>query len=112
MVPGPKRRAQPVGQAAGGAAAGVMAVAVDVHLQVWCADLEHSREVLIRPDRMNLVAGTGAGDERGWHITRDCRRGATSERRRTGVDDPTKSGLELIPARGSPASLLLTKSSK
>src|SRR5579884_89312 len=30
LVPGPEGRAQPVGQAGGGAAAGVMAVAVDV----------------------------------------------------------------------------------
>src|SRR5256885_1460675 len=56
------------------------AIAIDVQLDVWNPGLKHAREVLIRPDGVNPVAGAGTNNERGRRMARNRRAGIVGKR--------------------------------
>ena len=101
VLPFPERHAVAVGEAGAHPAAvvqlvpGMAAIAVDMRLDVWNAGLEHGREVFIRPDSVNPVAGAGAGDECRRSVAWNCRVASTSEGRGAGIDQ----GHEVRPRR-------------
>ena len=72
----------------GSASPGMPAVAVQVHLDVRHAELQHRGEVVHRPDRVAAIARGAAGDERRRHVLGNRRRDAVlRERRRPRIDD-------------------------
>src|SRR5271170_7246862 len=73
--------------------AGVSAVGINVHLDIWDAQSQHRRKILVRPNRVDLIVGTGGNEECGRNVSRDWRRSATMRKRcGAGIDDAYEVG--------------------
>ena len=72
------------------------AAPVDVHFQVRDGCLEHGREIVVGPKRVDLVARAGAGEEAGRNVGGDGRTGRFREGSGARVDDADE-----IRARGN-----------
>src|SRR5882724_6889315 len=75
-LPGAKGSVVAVAQSSG-----MGAIAVNMHFHIGHAVCDHGGKILIGPDGVLPIAGTGAGDERGRSIGGNGRVGMVAERR-------------------------------